>query len=113
MKKLLRLTQVREQAALARMAAAEAEMTRAKQRIEALRATPPDAGSPDEARMLAKWSEWRSRALEVEISKLANLRAAHRRAAIECGRYIAEHAVAEQLAKRAAAEARQLRDRRT
>lgn len=109
---LVRLTRVREQAALAEQAAVAARMKRVEARIAELRQQPRSMPGPDEARFLARWLVWRDNALKCETTRLAALRAEQRQTAIRCGRAVAENAVVERLLTQAAAEERRDRERR-
>lgn len=99
--KIEKITSAREQAALAKLSQAAARRQAAAKAIAEIRAVQYEAGSVEEAELIANWFVWQQKELAERNMKLAAAEAAYHQAVRECGRQVAEHAVLTNLLARA------------
>lgn len=103
---LLKLTRVREQAAMAELGKVAARRNAAAERVAELKGRKPRADTPDEAAILEKWLIWRDQEMRARQGHLAKCTAEYAVTAKTCGRLIAEHVVVENLTDQAEHKAR-------
>ena len=112
--KLKKLTDARELAAMAELAAIEAERKAAEIDLLALQNQNHNAKSIDELVIVEKWSLWREDEMRRRATVLAAVTAKHKIAAMRCGRLIAESSVLKEIGSQARAhEAKQRQKRST
>lgn len=112
MRKLTRLSQMRERAALAELAAATARRNLAAARVTELQGQADAAAHSGEPAVFQKWLLWRDQELRRRLVHLARLSAELAETSSRCGRVIAENAVVESLADLAKAEAQDKAEKR-
>ena len=112
MKQLAALSQLREQHALADLSILAVRRRAETEHLARLAREAPAATSPEEARALEKWTEWRDMQKRHSASRIAVIAAEYAISAQICGRRIAENAVVETLSDVADAKARTLRETR-
>lgn len=103
---LLKLTRVREKAAMAELGRVAALRNAAAARVAELKDIRPDLPEGLDAAVLEKWLVWRNQELQVRQGHLAKCAAEYNVTAKSCGRLIAEHVVVENLTDQAKARAR-------
>lgn len=109
---LEKLTRAREQAALAMLARVAAKKQAAAQRVIELMTQEYQATTVDELVQLSRWYAWRNQELSKRNTQLAAIEAEYRQAVKECGRFVAEQAVVEELAQKARKDEAALRQKR-
>ena len=109
---LLKLTRVREKAAMAELGEVAAKRNKAAERVAALKSQRPAAESPEQAAVLEKWMIWRDQELRARQGYLAKCTAEYLVTAKTCGRIIAEHVVVEGLTEQAEQRARSEKEAR-
>lgn len=109
---LEKLTRAREQAALAMLARVAAKKQAAAQRVIELMTQEYQATTVDELVQVSRWYAWRNQELSKRNTQLAAIEAEYRQAVKECGRFVAEQAVVEELAQKARKDEAALRQKR-